>query len=175
MTTVTDGFVRDAHLDDAPAISALALRTFRETYAAQTRVEDMDAFLDGAYRPEDISGKLVDGRHRYFVAEAGGVAVGYAHLVIDERDPSVTGDHPVLLAEIYLDGSHQGLGLGAALMQRAIDEARSAGADVLWLGVWEHNTRAQEFYRRWQFTAVGDMPFIFGSEQQRDIVMALPL
>jgi GNAT superfamily N-acetyltransferase len=135
----------------------------------------MDAFLTDAYRPEDIRKKLADDRHRYFVAEAGGVAVGFAHLIIDAGSPSVTAERPVLLAEIYLDGTHQGVGLGAAMMQRASDAARSAGGDVLWLGVWEHNARAIEFYRRWGFSPVGDMPFLFGSEQQRDIVMAMPL
>jgi diamine N-acetyltransferase len=33
-------------------------------------------------------------------------------------------------------------------MGRAVDEARVAGADVLWLGVWERNERAIGFYRR---------------------------
>ena len=172
LITPLTGLVRDARPDEAPLISALAHQTFRETYAAQTRPEDMDAFLAEAYRPTEIAPTLTDPRHRWFVAELEGSAVGFMHLVGGEHHASVQGQNPVLLAEIYLKASHQGVGLGAAMMRKAIDTARSMG-DVLWLGVWEHNARAIEFYRRWGFDQVGDTSFTFGSERQRDIVMAL--
>lgn len=57
-------------------------------------------------------------------------------------------------------------------MRRSVDEARAAGHDVMWLGVWDRNPRAISFYRRWGFEAVGEMGFVFGVEQHRDIVMA---
>lgn len=173
-TTPLTALIRDARADEAATISALAHQTFRETYASQTRPEDMDAFLADAYQPIGIATALRDPRHRWFIADADGSSVGFMHLVGGEHHESVRGERPVLLAEIYLKASHQGVGLGAAMMQQAIEAARLMG-DVLWLGVWEHNARAIEFYRRWGFTQVGDTPFTFASEQQRDIVMAMSL
>jgi diamine N-acetyltransferase len=169
-----NALIRNARPDEASTISALAHQTFRETYASQTRTEDMNAFLADAYRPADIAKALRDPRHRWFIAESEGSVAGFVHLLVGERHASVLGERPVLLAEIYLKASHQGVGLGAAMMQQAIETARLTG-DVLWLGVWEHNARAIEFYRRWGFRPVGDTPFSFASEQQRDIVMALSL
>lgn len=175
MKITLNNAIVDAQSRDASIISELAHRTFRQTYAERTAPEDMDAFLADAYRTEDIEERLGDPRHRFLLATSEDLVVGFAHLITDARDPSVSGRLPVLLAEIYLDREHQGIGLGGALMARAIGVARDSGADVLWLGVWEHNTRAIEFYHRQGFIPVGEMAFAFGSEQQRDIVMALPL
>lgn len=167
--------IRTGTPDDAAAIGDLAHRTFRETYADQTDPDDMDAFLEGAYRPAELAAQLGDPGHRFFVVDDGGRAVGFAHLVLDEPNTAVVARRPALLAEIYLDRAQQGRGLGAALMQRAVDAARDAGCDVLWLGVWELNAPAIGFYRRWGFSEVGDVPFQFGSAQQRDLVMTLAL
>jgi diamine N-acetyltransferase len=56
-----------------------------------------------------------------------------------------------------------------------MDEARSAGYETIWPGVWERNARAQAFYRKWTFRAVGEQIFQLGSDPQRDIVMERPL
>jgi ribosomal protein S18 acetylase RimI-like enzyme len=41
----------------------------------------------------------------------------------------------------------------------------------LWLGVWEHNARAQAFYRNWNFTDIGTHVFQLGDDPQTDILM----
>ena len=56
-------------------------------------------------------------------------------------------------------------------MQRCIDEARETGFQTIWLGVWERNSRALAFYRKWDFREVGEHIFQLGSEPQRDILM----
>lgn len=175
MTTADAPAIRAAGVDEAERLSELAIRTFRDTYAAETRSEDMGAYLADAYRPEDLAAELADPRHRWLVAEVGGELAGFSHLRDDERHDAVEAQRPVLLAHLYLDRRYQGIGLGSTLMRRSMAEARAAGHDVLWLGVWERNPKAIEFYRRWGFEPVGETPFTFGMEQHRDIVMARPL
>jgi GNAT superfamily N-acetyltransferase len=80
-----------------------------------------------------------------------------------------------MLARLYVDRPFLGARVGAALLARCVDIARERGHDVLWLGVWEHNTRAIAFYARWGFTTVGEMIFSLGGDPQRDQVMALRL
>jgi ribosomal protein S18 acetylase RimI-like enzyme len=57
-------------------------------------------------------------------------------------------------------------------MQACLTEAESAGCDLIWLGVWEHNPRAIGFYRKWGFRQVGAQRFQLGAELQTDLVMA---
>ena len=56
-------------------------------------------------------------------------------------------------------------------MRACVDEARQAGHGTIWLGVWERNGRAQAFYRKWNFRAVGEHVFHLGSDPQKDILM----
>jgi diamine N-acetyltransferase len=56
-------------------------------------------------------------------------------------------------------------------MQACISEARQLGYQTLWLGVWENNPRAQEFYRKWNFQEVGKHVFQLGDDPQTDLLM----
>jgi GNAT superfamily N-acetyltransferase len=167
--------LRAATARDATALADLGQRTFRATYAADTRPEDMDAFLRGAYRPEDLAAGLADPRQRWSVAEVDGQLVGFANLVAGDAHESIIAGSPVLLGNLYLDRSAQVIGLGSAMMAHLLETAREEGHDVIWLGVWEKNPKAIAFYRRWGFFEIGSVPFTFGSERQRDLVMARSL
>jgi ribosomal protein S18 acetylase RimI-like enzyme len=42
---------------------------------------------------------------------------------------------------------------------------------ALWLGVWEKNERAINFYHRWGFEKFGEHDFILGDDVQTDWLM----
>ncbi len=56
-------------------------------------------------------------------------------------------------------------------MQDALDTARAGGCDLLWLGVWEHNSKAIAFYRKFGFEIAGEHSFMPGEDSQRDLIM----
>ena len=60
-------------------------------------------------------------------------------------------------------------------MEACIAQARSWDADVLWLGVWEHNQRAISFYGQCGFRVVDSHTFLLGTDPQRDIIMSRQL
>jgi ribosomal protein S18 acetylase RimI-like enzyme len=68
-----------------------------------------------------------------------------------------------------------GKGAGRELMNAALNEARYLGCDCVWLGVWEKNQRAIDFYKKWGFEEVGNHTFHLGKEAQNDLVMMLEL
>jgi ribosomal protein S18 acetylase RimI-like enzyme len=59
-------------------------------------------------------------------------------------------------------------------MGACLGEIAARGADVAWLGVWEHNPRAIAFYRKWGFVEVGEHTFPVGDDPQRDLVLCRP-
>jgi ribosomal protein S18 acetylase RimI-like enzyme len=77
----------------------------------------------------------------------------------------------VKLVRIYAGKARIGKGMGTALMRACLDEAASRGCDTIWLGVWERNERAQEFYRKWGFEEAGTQAFQLGAEMQTDRLM----
>ncbi|HYJ87043.1 MAG TPA: GNAT family N-acetyltransferase [Pyrinomonadaceae bacterium] len=160
------GVAADAHM-----LAELGARTFSETFAAENTPEDMTAYLASSFSLKKQAEELADPDSLFLIAEAAGVAMGYAMLRSGDVENGVTGDNPVELVRLYVSRQSLGSGLGAALMQACIDEAKERGHQTLWLGVWEHNARARAFYRKWNFHEVGTHVFHLGDDPQTDILM----
>jgi ribosomal protein S18 acetylase RimI-like enzyme len=167
--------VRTATPADASLLADLGARTFRDTFAADNRPEDMDAFLASHYSPDHQARELRDPQHLFLIAQDAETAAGFALLGAGPGAPEVAGHRPVRLERLYVDRPYLGAGVGKVLMRRCLDEARARGHDVLWLGVWENNHRALAFYARWGFREVGEETFVLGSDVQRDVLLVLPL
>ena len=163
--------IRPATAKDAQLLAELGERTFRETFDEFNRPEDMAAFLAATYTRERQASELANPQLRYFIGELGHQGVGFALLRRGTTDSAVHGDNPIELARIYVVKAAIGSGMGAALMQTCLVEARRLGHRTLWLGVWEQNERALAFYRRWGFVDVGSHIFHVGSDPQVDRVM----
>lgn len=163
--------IRSGRADDAELLAELGARTFSETFAANNTPEDMAAYLSSSFSPEQQAAELADPLCLFQIAETNGLAVGYAMLRSGRALDSVTGAQPIELVRLYVSRESLGCGIGAALMQACIAEAQQRGYKTLWLGVWEHNHRAQAFYRKWNFDDVGTHVFHLGEDLQIDILM----
>jgi ribosomal protein S18 acetylase RimI-like enzyme len=163
--------IRRGNAADADLLAELGARTFSETFAADNTLEDMTAYLASSFSLKKQAEELADPDSLFLIAEADGVAVGYAMLRSGDLEDGITGENPVELVRLYVSRESLGSGLGAALMQACIDEAKERGHQTLWLGVWEHNTRARAFYRKWRFHEVGTHVFQLGNDPQTDLLM----
>lgn len=171
MSQNLDLTIRRANLEDAGLLAELGARTFSETFAAANSPEDMAAYLAASFHTARQTAELNDPASTFFIAEVGGRAAGYAQLQAGEPAEGVEGTKPVELVRLYVSREWLGRGVGEALMRACVDGARRAGHGTIWLGVWERNGRAQAFYRKWDFRAVGEHVFHLGSDPQRDILM----
>jgi diamine N-acetyltransferase len=163
--------IRRASIEDAKLLADLGARTFEETFSQDNSPEDMAAYLAASFSVGRLTEELTDPLSIFFVAEVGGRAAGYAKIHAGEVSADVEGRRPIELVRLYVSQEWLGRGVGQALMRRCIDEARAMGFQTIWLGVWERNHRAQAFYRKWDFRAVGEHIFQLGSDPQRDVVM----
>lgn len=175
MTDQSD--IRTASPADAGLLTALAERTFRDTFANDAPPRDMEAYVRDSFSLDRIRAELADDANTFLLAFVDDTErpAGYAKLRAGTPDPSVIGPDPVELQRLYVDRSAIGSGLGAALMRASLELAGSAGHRTLWLGVWERNAHAIAFYRKWEFETVGDHVFRLGSDEQRDLIMERPV
>jgi GNAT superfamily N-acetyltransferase len=132
----------------------------------------MTMYLAAAFGESVQRAEIADPRNTIFLAERGGDTVGYAMLREGTAPAGVADTDAIEIARLYSFTRWIGSGVGAALMQRCLDEAASRGRRAIWLGVWERNARAIAFYRRWGFADVGSQPFQLGTDLQTDRVMA---
>jgi len=170
--------VRRATPADAPALAALAERTFRDTFAADNTAMDMDLHCARAFGAEIQRAEIADPSTVTLLAEEQGALAGYAQLRwAGPEHPlaNVRAVHPLEVMRFYVAAAHHGRGVAQALMAESMAIARAGGADAMWLGVWERNPRAIRFYGKLGFVTCGEQTFVLGSDPQRDLVMVRPL
>ena len=73
------------------------------------------------------------------------------------------------LKRIYVLAGFHGKGIAQKLMDFFLDFATKKKYEAVWLGVWEHNIRAQKFYGKYGFEDSGyTHDFPIGSTPQTD-------
>lgn len=167
--------VRTAVLADAATLAEFGARTFRETFEADNTPENMALYLARSYGPELQSAELRDPRMVSLLAEDGGRLAGFAQLRDSPVPEGVTESRPIELLRFYVDRAWQGRGVAQALMSASFAAAAERGAGAIWLAVWEHNQRAQAFYRKCGFEDRGAKDFMLGNDRQTDRIMARTL
>lgn len=167
--------IRPATGRDARELADLGTQTFLEAYGDANDPADLAAYIADTYTEHLIAAALQSPAVTYLIAEADGRAIGFAKLVAGSRSPDVDTAHPAELEQLYVLGHRHGGGVGTALIEACVEQARDHGCDVLWLGVWEDNRRAIGFYQRLGFVQVGTHTFRLGAQAQTDVLMALQL
>ena len=115
--------------------------------------------------------ELNDPHNIFFLAYLKNEVAGYLKLR-DHPGPKELENLPAIeIMRIYSSSSLIVKGIGKLLMQTSIEEATRRKKSVIWLGVWEHNHRAIEFYRKWGFEKFGEHDFLLGNDVQTDWLM----
>lgn len=157
--------IRVAGPQDADAIAAIHVRSWRETYRQTLSPE--------ALRQLDVSHRLVLWTQRLSAPATGeltllavvdGRPVGFLLLgptPDEDHDPKTTGQ----VLAVHVDPEFTGHGVGGALLRGAITQFSRAGFTRATLWVVSTNEAARRFYEREGFTPDG---------AQRDEPLALP-
>ncbi|HEY4336782.1 MAG TPA: GNAT family N-acetyltransferase [Puia sp.] len=160
--------IRAAAPAEAELVADLARRTFIESFAQYNTAENMRIFLEEQNPKEKQMAEVgAPGRH-FLLAWQGDEPVGYVSLRLCEPPAVLKEEKAIEIVQLYSDIRTIGKGVGPALMQAALDLAAQQGYDWVWLGVWEHNHRAQAFYRKWGFEKFGEHVFLVGLDAQTD-------
>lgn len=149
-------------------LAELGAETFADTFAADNTPENIAMHLAKMFGEHVQRAEIEDPRYVFLVAERAGDVVGYAMLRLGPAPLAMRARDVIEIVRFYAVKRFIGSGVGATLMQHALDVAASLGKEGIWLGVWEHNRSAQAFYRRWGFEDVGSHAFVLGHDRQVD-------
>jgi GNAT superfamily N-acetyltransferase len=166
---------RHPTLQDAERLAQFAARIYYETFVSSNTPENMQAYLESAFTLPLLTAELKDPNAIFFLAEDEDHLAGYAKLLPGEVPECVQGEAPIELVRFYVDQRWHGTGLASSLMELCLSEAKRRGFKTMYLGVWERNFRAQAFYRKWDFTRVGEHIFQMGDDPQTDWWMSRPI
>lgn len=160
---------------DSDALRTIAEETFLDTFAAQNEPENIAAYVAAAFNTGQVASELANEFSEFFFIEAGSDVAGYLKLNTGAAQTEQALPNALEIERIYVRRSHQGTGAGKALMHHAIARAIAAKVDWLWLGVWDQNQKAIDFYRASGFTAFAQHDFYMGRDLQHDIMMKRPI
>lgn len=170
--------LRHATIADVPALAPFAAASFTAAFGHLYRPDDLALFLDEWRTEKAYREALAEPAKRIQLAEIDGELAAYALIVLgdgmDER-PEPRPARPVFLSQLYCAAGMTGHGLGAALMDWALGEARAWRADALQLSVFSENFGAQRFYQRYGFVKVADIDFWVGNHRDDEFLYELAL
>jgi ribosomal protein S18 acetylase RimI-like enzyme len=168
--------LRSAAPGDIPALARLGSNSFVAKFGHLYQPQDLATFLETAFTLDAIAAELANPDRLYCLAEVAGKLAGYCKLGLICGFPEhARGSNTIELKQLYTDPALTGQGIGAALMDWAMAEARRRGADEMQLSVWSGNEGAQRFYARYGFAKVADITFRVGEQTDEEFLMAASL
>jgi len=168
--------LRPATPDDSHALAQFGQRTFVAKFGHLYGRDDLAVFLDEVHSPASVAREIASDGFVHRLAEDATGLVGYCKLI----DPSPHAGYsdaarPVALGQLYTDPDRTGQGIGGALMEWALGEARMRGHDAIHLCVYNENAPAQRFYARYGFVKIADVDFIVGHQRDHEFLCELRL
>ena len=163
--------IRRATVEDAGTLSALAARTFSETFGHLYPQEDLQGFLAESYALERSQIVLAHPDYAIWLLEQDGVAIGHAAAGPCGLPHADARPQHGELKRLYLLKEHQSCGWGSRLFETALQWLERDGPRMLWIGVWSENFGAQRFYARYGFEKVGEYDFPVGKIRDREFIL----
>ena len=163
--------IRKLTLKDIESLQILGKQTFFETFVGTCTDEDMQHYLDNSFNLAQLESELANENMHFYVAEQNDTMCGYLKVNFGTAQTELQDPSAVEIQRIYVLNQYHGKGVGQMLFHKALEVAEEANADYIWLGVWEHNYKAQKFYQKNGFIEFDKHTFMMGMEPQTDIMM----
>jgi ribosomal protein S18 acetylase RimI-like enzyme len=157
----------NATMADAAILCELGERTFRETFTAYNTVENMSLYVNKNFTVQKLEDELLDKNAFFFIAKYRGVSVGYIKMRTG-FEPEGLQNKAFEIERLYVLKEYFGKSAGKKLIERAFEEGKGKGYEEVWLGVWEHNTKAIAFYEKIGFKKISEHTFMLGDDAQTD-------
>ena len=152
-------------------LASLSQQTFVDAFGKDNNPADLHNYVSQAFSETTIRQELLDPDSAFYLAYLHEEPIGYLKLRRGGTPRALPDCKALELQRIYVQQRAVGRGIGAQLMQTAVDYALKAEYHVLWLGVWERNPSAIAFYQKWGFAKFGTHTFMIGQDAQTDWLM----
>ena len=167
--------ITDININQVVPLQTLSTQTFSETFLAHNSEEDMKLYLASSFNLTTLQTELENSYSKFYCAYDGQNIVGYLKINWGNAQSELKDSTALELERIYVLKSHLGQKVGLALYEKALSVAKELDLDYIWLGVWEKNERALQFYKRNGFVEFDKHIFKLGKDEQTDLLMKYEL
>ena len=151
--------IRKVEMADVEVLAKIAKQTFRETFAHDNTEEQLQEYFEEAYSLRVLSTELENPEEEI---------AGFLKVNCGSAQTERKLEDAFEIQRLYVLQKFQGFGLGKQLFEFALELATKNSFSWAWLGVWEHNTKAQAFYNRYGFEKFSQHHFMVGQKVDTD-------
>ena len=158
-------------LESLNELVEISRKTFVDAFEKQNDPKDFKAYVDSAFSRSQLREELLNPNSEYYFVKSDEDLVGYFKINQEKAQTEFKEADSLELERIYVLKKFQGKQIGSWMIAEVIRMAVSKQKSFLWLGVWEHNKGAIDFYEKHGFKKVGTHPYYVGSDKQTDWLM----
>jgi diamine N-acetyltransferase len=167
--------IKKAILADLPIIQKISKQSFTETFSEINTPENMEKYIEESFNTEQLTSEINNPDSPFYIAFWETEPVGYLKLNFGNAQTEVIKDSTLEIQRIYVLQDFHGKKIGQLLLDQAIKIAQQEAVEYIWLGVWEENHRAIQFYIKNGFVIFDKHIFTLGNDQQTDLLMKLEM
>lgn len=160
---------------DIEQLQQIAKQTFFDTFSPHNTEENMMKYLNEGFTAEKLISEIQNQHSKFYFAISENQVIGYLKVNTGDAQTELQNSNALEIERIYVSKDFHGKKVGQILYDKALQIAGEKNVDYVWLGVWEENLRAIQFYKKNGFTEFDKHIFKFGNEEQTDIMMKLNL
>ena len=167
--------IKEVTLHNVLQLQKIGKTTFHETFSAFNSAENMDEYLHRGFSIDQLTIELNDTNSKFYFAELNNSIIGYLKLNFGYSQTELNDEKGLEIERIYVLKAYHGNNVGQTLYNKAVKVAQQKEVEYMWLGVWEKNLRAINFYSKNGFVEFDKYIFVLGNDQQTDIMMKLKI
>ena len=167
--------IKPVTISDLDQLQKIGRETFYETFVSSNTEENMRKYLNKRFSAAKLTTELNDKNAEFYFATFDNKVIGYLKINSGQSQTELQDDRAVEIERIYVLSEFYGKKVGQILYDKAAEIAQQKKADYVWLGVWEHNRRAINFYKKNGFVEFDKHIFKLGDNEQTDLLMKLHL
>ena len=167
--------VKKSSIKDLAQLQKIGISTFSETFAEHNTKEDLEKYLKESFAADKLIAELENPDAAFYFAEVDDTVIGYLKINFGNAQTELKDNKSVEIGRIYVLQAYHGKKIGQLLFNKAIEIAKEHQAHYVWLGVWEENHKALQFYKKNGFVQFDTHIFKLGNDEQTDIMMKLAL
>ncbi|WP_313264254.1 GNAT family N-acetyltransferase [Sphingobacterium sp.] len=171
MNTNTDIEITQVKLTDIDLLQEIGKATFIQTFSDTNTEENMNTYLAEGFSNEKLLSELCDNESEFYFAVLKNDVIGYLKVNTGQAQTEQQCPQALEIERIYVLQEFHGRKVGQLLFEKALALAQIKAASFIWLGVWEKNLRAINFYQKNGFVAFDQHIFQLGDDKQIDIMM----
>lgn len=167
--------IEKVHVSELKHLFNISRQTFYDTFHAQNTESDIKKFLNDSFSDAQLTKEFNTPNSQFYFAKINNDIVGYLKLNFGEAQTELQDNQSLEIERIYVLHAFQGKKVGQAFFEKTLKIAKEKNLKYIWLGVWEKNLKAIQFYTKNGFIIFDKHVFVLGNDIQTDIMMKLLL